>query len=300
MLSRRYSIIVADRTSGVVRRFTITLRPVLAVAAACAALPVLMGLGARWSVHAQLSQLEREKATLLVENASYREATGQLTSQISTLQTAVEDLGARAAVDPVASQAMERLPAVVKTRAMGGGAPVAALAPMLGSAFGSPDAAFGVLHDLLGSLHQRLEAMRSGVERREALANATPSIWPVAGWLSSAYGNRRDPFTGGTDFHPGLDISADRGTPVHATADGLVQSAGWNGNYGNLLVVDHGFGIQTRYGHLSKFAVREGDRVRRGQIIGHVGSTGRSTSPHLHYEILTNGKLTNPLRILAR
>ena len=103
MLSRRYSIIVADRTSGVVRRFTITLRPVLAVAAACAALPVLMGLGARWSVHAQLSQLEREKATLLVENASYREATGQLTSQISTLQTAVEDLGARAAVDPVAS-----------------------------------------------------------------------------------------------------------------------------------------------------------------------------------------------------
>jgi murein DD-endopeptidase MepM/ murein hydrolase activator NlpD len=183
---------------------------------------------------------------------------------------------------------------------MGGGTPVAALAPMLGGAFGSPDAAFGVLHDLLGALHQRLEAMRTGVERREALANATPSIWPVAGWLSSAYGNRRDPFTGGADFHPGLDISADHGTPVHATADGTVQTAGWNGNYGNLLVVDHGFAIQTRYGHLSKFTAREGERVRRGQIIGHVGSTGRSTSPHLHYEILTNGALTNPLRILAR
>jgi len=300
LASRRYSVIVADRSTGVVRRFTIALRPALAVVTALAALPVLMGLGAKWSVRADIAQLEREKTTLLVENASYREATGQLTAQIASLQMAVENLGERAAVDPAASRAMDRLPAVVKNRAMGGGTPVTALAPMLGTAFGSPDAAFGVLHELLGALHQRLEAMRSGVERREALANATPSIWPVAGWLSSAYGRRRDPFTGGADFHPGLDISADRGTPVHATADGTVQTAGWTGNYGNLLVVDHGFGIQTRYGHLSKFTVREGERVRRGQIIGHVGSTGRSTSPHLHYEILTNGKLTNPLRILAR
>lgn len=300
MASKRYSIIVADRTTGVVRRFTIALRPTLAAAMGVAALPVLMGLGAKWSARAEIAQLEREKATLIVENASYREATAQLADQIASLQTAVEGLGARAVVDPVSSRAMDRLPAVVKTRAMGGGTPVAALTPTLGGAFGSPDAAFGVLHDLLGVLHQRLEAMRTGVERREALANATPSIWPVAGWLSSAYGNRRDPFTGGSDFHPGLDISADHGTPVHATADGTVQTAGFNGNYGNLLVVDHGFGIQTRYGHLSKFNVREGQRVRRGEIIGHVGSTGRSTSPHLHYEILTNGKLTNPLRILAR
>jgi murein DD-endopeptidase MepM/ murein hydrolase activator NlpD len=300
LASRRYSIIVADRSTGVVRRLTISLGPTIAMATAVAALPVLMGLGAKWSGRAQVARLEREKATLLVESASYREATMQLTAQISSLQAAVEDLGARAAVDPLASRAMDRLPAVVKSRAMGGGTPVAALAPMLGTAFASPDDAFGVLHDLLGALHQRLEAMRSGVERREALANATPSIWPVAGWLSSAYGNRRDPFTGGSDFHPGLDISADHGTPVHVTADGTVQTAGFTGNYGNLIVVDHGFGIQTRYGHLARFTAREGDRVRRGQIIGHVGSTGRSTSPHLHYEILTNGKLTNPLRILAR
>lgn len=300
MASRRYSIVIADRTTGVVRRVTLAVRPTLAIIAAIFALPVLMGLGARWSGLAIVAQLEREKAALMVENESYREATGQLASQVASLQDTVENLGVRAAGDPAASRAMDRLPAVVKTRAMGGGTPVSALAPMLGGGFGSPDATFGMLHDLLGALHQRLEAMRTGVERREALAAATPSIWPVAGWLSSSYGRRRDPFTGGADFHPGLDISADHGTAVHVTADGTILSAGWNGNYGNLVVVDHGFGIQTRYGHLSRVNARESQRVRRGEIIGHVGSTGRSTSPHLHYEILTNGQLTNPLRILAR
>lgn len=283
-----------------VRRFTISVRPTIATVMALFSLPVLMGLGARWSAQSAIAQLQREKTALLVENASYREATGQLADQITSLQTTVDDLGARATVDPVASKAMDRLPAIVKNRAMGGGTPVSALAPMLDTALGSPDATFGVLQDLLSALHNRLEAMRTGVERREALAAATPSIWPVAGWLSSAYGNRRDPFTGGRDFHPGLDISADYGTPVHATADGVIRAAGWNGNYGNLLVLDHGFGIQTRYGHLSKFAARAGQRVRRGEIIGHVGSTGRSTSPHLHYEILTNGQLANPLRMLTR
>ena len=283
-----------------VHRFTIALRPTAILLVILFALPILVGLGARWSGRAAIAQLERDKAALLVETASYREATAQLASQIASLQTTVEDLGARAKVDPSASRAMDRLPDAVKHRAMGGGTAVTALAPMLGSAFGSPDATFGVLNDLLGMLQHRLEAMRTGVERREALAAATPSIWPVAGWLSSAYGNRRDPFTGGADFHPGLDISADQGTPVHATADGTVQAAGWHGNYGNLVVVDHGFGIQTRYGHLSKLNTREGQRVRRGDVIGRVGSTGRSTSPHLHYEILTNGRLTNPLRILAR
>jgi len=300
LASRRYSIVVADRTTGLVRRFTISLRPTLAIIAGLFSLPVLIGLGARWSAEAEITQLERQQARLLVENESYREATGQLAAQVNSLQTTVEDLGARATVDPVASKAMDRLPDVVKTRAMGGDTPVSALAPMLSSPVGSPEATFGMLQDLLSALHHRLEAMRTGVERREALAAATPSIWPVAGWLSSAYGTRRDPFNGRRDFHPGLDISADRGTPVHATADGVVSAAGWSGNYGNLVVVDHGFGIQTRYGHLSKLNARAGQRVRRGDIIGHVGSTGRSTSPHLHYEILTNGRLTNPLRILAR
>jgi murein DD-endopeptidase MepM/ murein hydrolase activator NlpD len=298
--SRRYSVVLADRTTGVVRRFTVSLRPTLAVAAMLASLPILMGLGARWSARTTVSDLQRANVALQQENASYREATGELVAQVASLQNAVDDLGVRAAVDPAAGRAMERLPDAVKSRAMGGGSATAAVAPVLESAFSSPDNALGVVREFLGVLEERLANVRNGVERRQALASATPSIWPVTGWLSSGYGSRQDPFNGGSDFHPGLDISANHGRAVQATADGTVTSAANGGNYGNLVVIDHGFGIVTRYGHLSRFAVITGQSVRRGEVIGYVGSTGRSTSPHLHYEILVNGKLTNPLQLLAR
>jgi murein DD-endopeptidase MepM/ murein hydrolase activator NlpD len=294
--SRRYSIVVADRRSGVVRRFTISLWPTIGTVMAVFALPVLVGLGARWSARSEIMDLERTNVALQLENASYRNATGELAGQVSSLQKAIDQLGVQAAVDPDANRAMEHLPPVVKSRAMGG-AVGAAAAPALGGMFA--DTTFGALRDILGAIENRLDLVRSGVERRQALAAATPSIWPVIGWLSSPFGNRRDPFTGGPDFHPGLDISADYGEPVHATADGVVATAGPNGNYGNLVEVDHGFGITTRYGHLSRFGVTAGQAVHRGEVIGYVGSTGRSTSAHLHYEILLNGKLTNPMKLLA-
>jgi murein DD-endopeptidase MepM/ murein hydrolase activator NlpD len=114
------------------------------------------------------------------------------------------------------------------------------------------------------------------------------------------FGNRKDPFTGGPDFHSGLDISANAGSPIRATADGTIESAGYAGNYGNAVVVNHGFGISTRYGHMSRIAARKGQTVKRGDVIGFVGSTGRATSAHLHYEVLLNGQTINPLRLLAR
>ena len=141
--------------------------------------------------------------------------------------------------------------------------------------------------------------MRRNVEKRESLMNATPSIWPVYGWLSAGYGMRADPFTGERDFHPGLDISAEKGTPILATAAGRVEVAAPSGDYGNLVVVDHGYGLVTRYGHLSKFAVWQGREVKRGDVIGYIGATGRATGPHLHYEVLANGKLINPLQLLG-
>lgn len=290
---------LADRSTGVVRRFTIPVWPALALAVGAVSLPVLIGLGARWSARSAIQELEMSNAVLQMENASYREATEQLATQISALQNAVDDLGVRAAVDPAAGRAMDRLPSQVKSRAMGGGLSAGAAATVEAGAFGTIDSTFGVLREVLGAIESRLNIVRTGVERRQALAAATPSIWPVTGWLSSAFGNRRDPFTGGSDFHPGLDISAERGQPIQATADGLVTAAAPNGNYGNLVVLDHGFGITTRYGHLSRFAVSHGQRVRRGEVIGYVGSTGRSTSPHLHYEVLVNGRLTNPLKLLT-
>ena len=298
MAPKRYTIVLADRSTGVLHRFTFSLRPTLAGIVCVLAIPILVGLGARWSARTAIADLERSNLVLHMENASYREATGALASQISSLQSAVDALGVQAAVDPAASRAMSKLPAVVKSRAMGGES-AAVLGPVLAGAFGAPDNTFSVLRDLLGALESSLDVVRNGVERRHALASATPSIWPVTGWLSSSYGYRRDPFTGGADFHPGLDISADYGEPVHATADGVVTSAGASGNYGNLIVVEHGYGITTRYGHLSRFAAVSGQQVHRGDIVGYVGSTGRSTSAHLHYEILLNGQLTNPLKLLT-
>src|SRR5207249_122289 len=130
--------------------------------------------------------------------------------------------------------------------------------------------------DLLGVLEGQLTSAREGVERRQALAAAAPSVWPLTGWLTSNFGNRKDPVDGSPEFHAGLDISAEKGTPVHATADGTVRLAAYNGNYGNCIEITNGFGIVTRFGHLSGYAVRPGQRVNRGQTIGYVGATGHT------------------------
>ena len=299
MASRRYSVIIADRGTGIVRRVSIRVWPVLAVVVCLLCAPVLMGLGARWSAYAELEHLRSAAAALEMENASYREATVQLSSQVAALQFVVDDIGERATVDPAVSRAMQKLPSAVRSRAMGGANAAEAMGAVLESALGPADAAFGVLREILTTIEGRLDTVRSNVERRQALAAATPSIWPVPGWLTSAYGNRQDPFTGGRDFHPGLDISANHGQPVLATADGMVSTASFTGSYGNLVVIDHGYGISTKYGHLARFSVMNGQAVRRGDVIGYVGSTGRSTNPHLHYEIWVNGRLTNPLRLLG-
>jgi murein DD-endopeptidase MepM/ murein hydrolase activator NlpD len=156
-----------------------------------------------------------------------------------------------------------------------------------------------MLSVLLDGLEARLLVVRDAVEQRNALAAATPSIWPAYGWLSSRLGWRRDPLNGGSDYHSGLDIAAERGRPVYATAAGTVVRAGRQGNYGNLLTLDHGFGIRTRYGHLMDFTVSAGDEVQRGDIIGHVGNTGRATGYHLHYEVMANGALVDPLQLLT-
>jgi murein DD-endopeptidase MepM/ murein hydrolase activator NlpD len=293
MRGRRYTFVIADRQTGAVRRFTLSLWPALAAVAGVFSLPVLIGMGARWSAVAAITDLRTANTSLQVENASYREATGQLASQLSALQSAVDDLGERAVVDPTSSRAMDKLPSLVKSRAMGGSSG-SGLAPVLRSGLSSPDTVLGVLSDLLGVIGSRLDSVRDSVERRQALAAATPSIWPVAGWLTSHYGTRTDPFTNDKDFHPGLDISADYGEPVRATADATVVTAGPNGAYGNMITLDHGFGIETRYGHLSRIAVSTSQHVKRGDVIGYVGSTGRSTGAHLHFSVIVNGQFVDP------
>lgn len=135
---------------------------------------------------------------------------------------------------------------------------------------------------------------------RRWLVNTTPSLWPVTGRLLSNFGSREDPFHGHMAFHTGVDISAPVGTPVRAAADGIVIEADWMGNYGKLVVLDHGKGLQTWYAHLSRIDVIPGQEVRLGQIIGASGATGRATSPHLHYEVRRGGVAVNPYGYLAR
>jgi len=126
----------------------------------------------------------------------------------------------------------------------------------------------------------------------------TPSLWPVVGHLTAGFGERLDPFSGEGAFHTGVDISSQYGTAVHATADGVVIGAEAHVGYGNLVILDHGFGVTTFYGHLSGFNVTPGQRVTRGDVIGYVGVSGRSTGPHVHYEVRINGAPVNPMRYL--
>lgn len=302
MSARRYTVVVADRSSGVMRQVTVNLCATVIAIVAVLALPILMGLGAKWSSSVEIDQLRSTNSSLQIENGSYRAATGELTAQIQSLEGVIDDLGARATLDPAQARAMAKLPAVVKTRAAGGTnvAPSAAMIEIATAALSSPEDTFGVLRDLLQGLESRLRYVRRDVERREALAASTPSIWPAHGWLTGTFGGRSDPFTGEPGYHQGLDISTDKGQPVFATADGSVESASYTGDYGNLIVLKHGFDLVTRYGHLSGFAVKPGQSVQRGAVIGYVGATGRATGSHLHYEILANGKLINPLQLLTQ
>ncbi len=132
------------------------------------------------------------------------------------------------------------------------------------------------------------------LSQQKDLYMATPKGWPVDGNITSHYGKREHPKTGEEDFHTGLDITSSPGNPVKATADGIVSFSGWSGGSGNLVVIEHGFGYSTCYAHNKMNAVSIGRRVKRGDIIAYLGSTGNSTGPHVHYEVWKNGRAVNP------
>ncbi|MCP4631716.1 MAG: M23 family metallopeptidase [candidate division Zixibacteria bacterium] len=141
-------------------------------------------------------------------------------------------------------------------------------------------------------------AILDAVVSKKFLLDHTPSIKPCDGYFASGFGNRPDPFTGQIHLHAGVDLAADKGTPVMVTADGVVKYTGWAGRLGKIIRIDHDFGYETLYGHLAEINVRKGHKVTRGQIIGTMGSTGRSTGPHLHYEVHQNRKAINPMNFI--
>ncbi|MFY9542871.1 MAG: M23 family metallopeptidase [Dethiobacteria bacterium] len=155
-----------------------------------------------------------------------------------------------------------------------------------------------VLQSLVPEKADTLEMLKGEVDEYTRRLAATPSIWPTRGRISSGFGMRRNPFGGGSQFHYGIDIAGTHGTPVYATANGQVSFAGYRGGFGNLVIISHGYGFQTYYAHLSGFAVSNGQWVKRGQVIGYMGRSGRATGTHLHYEVHVNGVAVNPYRYL--
>ncbi len=143
-----------------------------------------------------------------------------------------------------------------------------------------------------------LQELSVAAEQKSSRWAATPSIWPVKGWITSGFGPRVSPFTEKPAWHDGLDIGAAANAPVQAPAQGRVTTVGFDPKLGNTVKLDHGFGIETLYGHLAKSLVKEGQRVKRGDVVGLVGSTGLATGPHLHYMVKVNGQTLDPTRYI--
>jgi murein DD-endopeptidase MepM/ murein hydrolase activator NlpD len=143
-----------------------------------------------------------------------------------------------------------------------------------------------------------LQTLIEYFEDKRSLYAATPAVWPIRGWVTSPFGNRISPITGMKQFHEGIDIAAQIGTPVVAPADGVVIKADFESGYGNIVELSHGYGLKTVFGHNSQFNVKPGQHVKRGDIIAYSGNSGSSTGPHVHYEVRVNGLPVNPVRYL--
>jgi len=236
---------------------------------------------------AEIEALRLQNAELSEQAVDYNLNLGRFESRIALLQRTVTKLG-------VVSGVEQALPGADDVTAGRGGATWTETTPPSRD----PQLAAETLARRLSDLTERSSRIESFYTDQTELLASTPSIWPVRGYLSSGYGRRSDPFTGQRSFHPGIDVSAPRGTEIKAPADGVVVSIGRRGAYGKAIVIDHGFDVVTRYGHMEEFNVRAGQRVRRGEVIGFVGNTGRSNAPHLHYEVWVRDKLQNPIHYI--
>lgn len=273
---RLYAFIVAHtpRPRARIRRISIHKRWLkFATVVACVVICTsLYGIYGAFREAAHL-RVERENARLRVENEQQREHLKQLENRVD----AIEDESRRIAeMSGVSDQNSSQAP-------RGSGGPLLVL-----------DAAgIAAVEQRAAQLEQQLKGYETALRAR------VPSIWPVIGEMNDGFGSRYDPFGGsGAEFHTGQDITAATGTPVVAAAEGTVIFAGWKNGYGQVVEIDHGRGLTTRYGHLSKIETTVGREIARGDLLGRVGSTGRSTGPHLHYEVRINDNPVSPLAYL--
>jgi murein DD-endopeptidase MepM/ murein hydrolase activator NlpD len=235
-----------------------------------------IGMAARM---AHFRTLEAENAKLKVDTRQLLLTTTRLEKQVAALENEAENITKAIQNDPLLRKIGGVTPA--------GGPRTDVSNTELGE---TPTGDVQALRVRLEDLDRQLRLLDTKTKR----IRSSPTIWPLNGRIGSHFGPRLDPFTGGADRHFGIDISAPSGTPIRATADGVVMVSRRQGEYGNLVVLKHINGYSTRYGHLSAFKVRENETVRKGDVIGYVGMTGRSTAPHLHYEVRLNDAPVNP------
>lgn len=281
---RHFSLLIVRGDGTRVVRFNFP-RPVAVVAFVIAAIGV-SALGALVGDWVQLRQLTREAVTFKTQLAEQRDVIDSFNRRVADLRREV--VGWRELHERIWEPfGPDLAPKAAKT-GIGGGALV-------------PDEARATPADELSRLTESvmeegesLRALDQLMARAGKALASLPSRWPVRGSVNSEFGTRLSPWTQTREFHGGIDIAAERGTPVHAPAPGVVAFAGPQSEYGLTVIIDHGQDIRTVYGHLSRIAVTPGHRVERGAEIGVTGNSGRSSGPHLHYEILVKGRPVNP------
>ncbi|MCG6925580.1 MAG: M23 family metallopeptidase [Acidobacteria bacterium] len=290
MANEFYTLIVVPHAKARFRKFQVSVRLTRWVLGSLSVLALaLVGIVVHYTMIsvevAELKRLQGENLALATKARAYEENAGRLQARVLTLQNMVTKLGLMAGVEKSLPDA--------QVGGVGGLSSLETTAPSVDIA-----ASLEGIDQTVSALTQKSTRLQAFFEDQQQLLSATPSIWPVRGYLSASFGNRKDPFTGMPDFHPGIDVSTPRGTPVVAPADGVVVFVGKKRGYGKALVIDHGYGVVTRYGHLDGWNVRPGQRVRRGDSIAFVGNTGRSTAPHLHYEVWVDDQLRNPIEFI--
>ncbi len=286
MPQRLNTIIIVPHSQAKFFKFSFSTRTLVIVAGACLA-TLLLSLVAISTAGSAVAR-RTEVARLRLENKQLAGVNQRLQETVMTVQGRLDEFEERtsrlALAAGMETEPVESGERVINVDRAGSGGPYDRLP-------GSSQS-LSLQGDLI---LQKLAGVEESIERQLRTLSATPSIAPVAGLMTDGYGRRSDPFTGRRAFHKGLDISARRGTPVQAPADGVVVFAGRNGGLGKSVRIAHGFGFTTVYGHLDSISVEPGDEIRRGDEVGALGNSGRSNGPHLHYEVHVDGKAVNPL-----
>jgi murein DD-endopeptidase MepM/ murein hydrolase activator NlpD len=288
--AKRFTILIIPEGSHRVRRFSLRSNLLKLVAAAAVILTVAVsGL----IIDYTMTQLDRsELQRLQVENFAQREELQRLAVKLEDLRQEMVVL----AQNDAKVRVMAKLTAPKSDSMSGIGGP--SREDDLGREFTNIQQRIDEVRRQIDLRRESQEEIQGILNDQRSLLAAKPSGWPTKGWLTSGFGVRNDPFTGKRKMHEGLDIAARTGTPVYATADGIVSSVRTEAGYGKVVTIDHGYGYRTVYGHNSKYNVKVGQRVRRGDQIASIGNTGRSTGSHVHYEIRLNGVPVNPRKYL--